>query len=395
MKRVSGRILAALLCALLLTVACSSAAPAAKVELTSAHAGEVVAINDDVLSAYLAMPVGESLTYLKENAYKKTDAAHDGQEIVLSWTGGEAPYTVRIADNEAMTGAEAWTTDKMRLPVGIFLPDTSYWWSVTDAKGNTSEIGTFRTGTGVRVITARKTLKADGVRNVRDLGGYKTADGKTVRYAMVYRGGLLLFPSGGSVYSKNIIDDFGLDALNRLHIQTELDLRNDTDCGGQSYSPLDGCSYVRHTFTGYTSIFPDAIWFDERTPESMHSIFSLLAKPESYPVYFHCLIGQDRTGTLAYLLLGLLGVEYEDILRDYELTAFSPVGNMNREASFNYSGEKTITQEKAFEALHERMLQYSENGVLSEAVANYLMTVCGVSADEIASIRAILLTDAQ
>ena len=51
MKRVSGRILAALLCALLLTVACSSAAPAAKVELTSAHAGEVVAINDDVLSA--------------------------------------------------------------------------------------------------------------------------------------------------------------------------------------------------------------------------------------------------------------------------------------------------------------------------------------------------------
>ena len=41
------------------------------------------------------------------------------------------------------------------------------------------------------------------------------------------------------------------------------------------------------------------------------------------------------------------------------------------------------------------MLQYSENGVLSEAVANYLMTVCGVSADEIASIRAILLTDAQ
>jgi len=393
MKR--KRWLAALLCIVLLTAACAGTAPTAKLELTSAHAGETVAINDEVLTAYLEMPVGESLDYLKANAYKKTDAAHDGQEIVLSWAGGEAPYTVRVADNEALTDAEVWTTDKMRLPVGIFLPDTSYWWSVTDARGNTSETGTFCTGKGVRVITARKTLKADGVRNVRDLGGCKTADGKTVRYAMLYRGGLLLFPSGGSVYSKNIVDDFGLDALNRLHIQTELDLRNDTDCGGQGYSPLDGCSYVRHTFTGYTSIFPDAIWFDERTPESMSSIFSLLAKPESYPVYFHCLIGQDRTGTLAYLLLGLLGVSYEDILHDYELTAFSPVGNMHREASFNYSGEKTVTQEKAFEALHERMLQYSETGVLSEAVENYLTTVCGVSTEEIASIRTILLTDAQ
>ena len=393
MKR--KRWLAALLCTVLLTAACAGTAPTAKLELTSAHAGETVAINDEVLTAYLEMPVGESLDYLKANAYKKTDAAHDGQEIVLSWAGGEAPYTVRVADNEALTDAEVWTTDKMRLPVGIFLPDTLYWWSVTDARGNTSETGTFCTGKGVRVITARKTLKADGVRNVRDLGGYKTADGKTVRYAMLYRGGLLLFPSGGSVYSKNIVDDFGLDALNRLHIQTELDLRNDTDCGGQRYSPLDGCSYVRHTFTGYTSIFPDAIWFDERTPESMSSIFSLLAKPESYPVYFHCLIGQDRTGTLAYLLLGLLGVSYEDILHDYELTAFSPVGNMHREASFNYSGEKTVTQEKAFEALHERMLQYSETGVLSEAVENYLTTVCGVSTEEIASIRTILLTDAQ
>ncbi len=393
MKR--KRWLTALLCLLLLTTACAGTAPAARPELTSAHAGETVAINDEVLTAYLKMPVGESLDYLKANAYKKTDAAHDGQEVVLSWEGGEAPYTVRVADNEALTGAEVWTTDKTRLPVGIFLPDTAYWWSVTDAKGSASEVGAFRTGEGVRVITARKTLKADGVRNVRDLGGYKTADGRTVRYAMLYRGGLLLFPNGSSVYKKNIVDDFGLDALNRLHIQTELDLRNETDCGGQTASPLDGCEYVRCTFTGYTSVFPDAIWFDERTPESFKSIFSLLAKPESYPVYFHCLIGQDRTGTLAYLLLGLLGVPYEDILRDYELTAFSPVGNMHREASFNYSGEQTVTQEKAFEALHERMLRYSESGVLSEAVANYLTTECGVTQAEIDSIRAILLTDVQ
>ena len=42
------------------------------------------------------------------------------------------------------------------------------------------------------------------------------------------------------------------------------------------------------------------------------------------PVYFHCSAGRDRTGTLAILFLGLLGVREGDIAKDYELTYFSP-----------------------------------------------------------------------
>ncbi len=376
---------------ILLLLACSPKKPAAKIELLSAHAGETVAINDAVISTYLHLPVSESLAYLKENAYKTTEAAHDGQELYLSWEGGTAPYTVQVGRDDALTEAEEWTTHKTKLSVGILLPNTPYWWRVTDANGNTSETGSFCTGDGVRFLSLRKTLQADGVRNARDLGGLHTTDGKKVRYELLYRGGLFLFPNNGTVYRKNIIDDFGLDMLNRLHIKTELDLRNDTDYGGQKTSPLDGCSYERCTFTGYTSIFPDAIWFDTRTPEALKSIFSLLSKEENYPVYFHCLIGQDRTGTLAYLLLGLLGVDYDDILRDYELTAFSPVGNMNRETSFTYSGAQSVKQEAAFTAMHERMLGYGDT--LREAVENYLESECGVTEDEIAAIRTILLTD--
>ena len=39
-------------------------------------------------------------------------------------------------------------------------------------------------------------------------------------------------------------------------------------------------------------------------------------------IYFHCTIGSDRTGTLAYFLEGLLGVSEEDRLRDYEISYF-------------------------------------------------------------------------
>ena len=44
---------------------------------------------------------------------------------------------------------------------------------------------------------------------------------------------------------------------------------------------------------------------------------------EDRPVYFHCAIGRDRTGTLAFLLEGLLGMSKSDIYKDYELTNFS------------------------------------------------------------------------
>ena len=40
------------------------------------------------------------------------------------------------------------------------------------------------------------------------------------------------------------------------------------------------------------------------------------------PVYFHCTAGADRTGTLACVLEGLLGMTQSDIDKDYELTTF-------------------------------------------------------------------------
>ena len=47
-------------------------------------------------------------------------------------------------------------------------------------------------------------------------------------------------------------------------------------------------------------------------------------------IYFHCKIGTDRTGTLAYFLEGLLGVSEEDRLQDYELSYFYGVLNRHR-----------------------------------------------------------------
>jgi len=47
-------------------------------------------------------------------------------------------------------------------------------------------------------------------------------------------------------------------------------------------------------------------------------------------IFFHCTIGTDRTGTMAYFLEGLLGVSEEDRLRDYEMTYFFGLTNRTR-----------------------------------------------------------------
>ena len=62
---------------------------------------------------------------------------------------------------------------------------------------------------------------------------------------------------------------------------------------------------------------------------------------------------------------------------------------MNREASFTYSGDVAVTEPAAFEAMHARMMQYGD-GDLSSAVSAYLMQECGVTQEQIDSIRSIL-----
>ncbi|KAL8969901.1 MAG: hypothetical protein Q9183_001771 [Haloplaca sp. 2 TL-2023] len=49
----------------------------------------------------------------------------------------------------------------------------------------------------------------------------------------------------------------------------------------------------------------------------LRKVFQVLANANSYPVYFHCTQGKDRTGLVALLLLLMLGVPLDVIDLDY------------------------------------------------------------------------------
>lgn len=138
--------------------------------------------------------------------------------------------------------------------------------------------------------------------NVRDIGGW-ACDGGTVKYGLLIRGGYL------RAADRDVL-------VGQLGIQHDLDLRGATEAPVLTESPLG--SDVYYTCAPQYAMYaltPVNAW-----KINLRTIFDAVTHNE--PVYFHCSAGADRTGTLACVLEGILGMSQSDIDKDYELTSF-------------------------------------------------------------------------
>lgn len=139
--------------------------------------------------------------------------------------------------------------------------------------------------------------------NTRDLGGW-TCDGGTVKYGMLVRGG-----EPNPEDRELMVDKIGIRA--EVYLLPKSEQKSDESAWGVKYFPNpEQSTYIWYDITS------TALWrFYLRA-------FFDCAK-DKMPVYFHCGIGADRTGTIAVMLLALLGVSQSDIDKDYELTNFA------------------------------------------------------------------------
>lgn len=140
-----------------------------------------------------------------------------------------------------------------------------------------------------------------GTWNVRDLGGWP-CDGGTVKYGLLFRGGE---PTTGDY---NVL-------VKQLGIKYDLNLRGAIEATWTK-SPLgDDVYFVKADDYNWYSLTNKEAW-----RINLRCVFDAVSHGE--PVYFHCAAGADRTGTLACILEGLLGMSQSDIDKDYELTTF-------------------------------------------------------------------------
>ena len=321
------------------------------------------------MNAEDGVPISEILS-LYDDSTERMDA---GLPVTLSYSVKGIPdgYSVKgakilVSENENFTSSKVYTLKTGGTEVDVYhlKTGTKYYYRVELTLSNgsvTSASGTFQTADTPRF------LLIEGVYNVRDIGGWKTADGKAIRQGLLYRGTEL----DGAVSPSCSITQNGVNTmLATLGIRMDMDLRyaadnvNGTDALGAG---------VTHRYYG-ASMYMGV--FEEEGKAAMRAVFADLADVNNYPVYLHCTQGLDRAGTVCYVLEALLGVEEADLMKDYQLSAL------------HYKALWAMDQMETFVA-HFKTL---EGATMQEKAETYLLSI-GVTPEEIQSIRSIFLEE--
>lgn len=362
------------------------------IELTENFNGDSVELLSPEIKTYLDTKTPqEALQTLERYA-----GSNGGAESVrIEWkSNGSVAYTVELADNAEFMQARQMLVSGYTpyLDLTNLYPSTTYYWRVSGTKPNdVSAVGSFITSSySVRYISA------EGGANMRDLGGWTNGNGQSVRYGLLYRGNCLNGYSGGA----KLTEEGKATFVDELGMYTEIDLRTgNVDDAGQKENFFNAeYPYVKATLGQYTQIFENS------AVASLQTIFSKLAKKENYPIYVHCNAGADRTGTFSFLVNGLLGVEYEQLVKDFELTSFSSISGKRYRSAVNaegtdfdetgiYKNVETHGNYVAFDLMYRQMLEKygTTGGTLSQAIENYLLNFVGVSENTLITIKEILL----
>ncbi|MGW4897573.1 tyrosine-protein phosphatase [Kitasatospora sp. NPDC004240] len=171
--------------------------------------------------------------------------------------------------------------------------------------------------------TVQRHIEFERLHNFRDLGGYRTTDGRSVAWGRLYRSDSLAK-----------LRDTDWERFLTLGVRTVIDLRYPWEIEAKGRVPeADHLRYanlsIEHRPYDQAEIDPDldpwrylADRFAEVAEDGVDEIrqaIELIAETDD-PLVFHCASGKDRTGLIAALVLTLLGVPEDQILADFALT---------------------------------------------------------------------------
>lgn len=246
------------------------------------------------------------------------EMVRDGDDLLLTWSGADrVEITVGPTPEGDGAGGREARGGRLRLP-GVGRGERHY--------------ARLRSDDGDTLVTAERRLPLEGPVNFRDLGGYRTRDGRRVRWGRLYRADSLESLTGAD-----------LELLRQLGVRTVCDLRREEErddrpsrIGGDEgielvALPIGGLTAETRTIAtrmmrgevaelGADRMAEIYLEILEQYPAVWGEVVGRAASEENLPLVVHCTAGKDRTGVASALILACLGVEEAEIVADYELS---------------------------------------------------------------------------
>ena len=202
-------------------------------------------------------------------------------------------------------------------------------------------------------MDSRRLVSLTGTRNLRDLGGYATADGRRTRWRTLYRSDCL-----------DTLDEAGQTWLAQAGLRTVIDLRGDGERLNMPppqaqvtyrHMPLFVNSEQRSEPPPVKNGYRSAL---DRAGRKVCAVYQTMLESGALPLLFHCAAGKDRTGIVAGVLLAALGVPPETIAEDYALSivCLGPDYVVERRQWVDDHGYEWDTWSHLFDTPPERML---------------------------------------
>jgi protein-tyrosine phosphatase len=187
---------------------------------------------------------------------------------------------------------------------------------------------------GTRLLIAERRVMMEGAVNFRDIGGYRTTDGRRVKWGSVFRAdGLSRLTTRDHRIFRHMgirrVFDFRthaevFHAPNRLPDDVDIDYVHLPVVHGE-FDFVSAMARIKKGDTGWLTpdfMLKGYIGNLEKFAGVWGRVINGLADPAGMPMVFHCTGGKDRTGTCAALILLMLGVPEETVMADHQLSNF-------------------------------------------------------------------------
>ena len=320
------------------------------------------------------------------NIWRESDG-----DYYIEWRASHPDTQVTVEPVIASSGAQAhYDADTERARVSGLAPANRHFFRVRDQHGT-------------EVLAAERKLGMQGTPNFRDFGGYRTIDGRLVKWGFLFRSGQL---SNLSDQDVALLATLELDLVcdfRRIEEQeadpSRLPASNPPRIASLPISPGSNAQFFEQVggqFGDRQAMFDFMVEinrdFAEAQSETYARMFREILDVEDARFLVHCAAGKDRTGFAAAIILLALGVSQEVVMQDYMLTKrfFSPHREIDRLRQ-KYQMEQMETEsilpmlEVHEDYLSRALMAISQNYPSTEV---YLEEALGMGSAEVAQLRA-------